>query len=91
MAFRFASCILNCYRLNCYGLNCYETRLLAFIKAIHVLKINNIDFNCDKLDIIINSIAMAEAPKSRLAEKPFLIEKQMAPGLPVTLTKDLAN
>ena len=68
-----------------------KQRLLAFIKAIHVLKINNINFNCDKLDIIIYIIAMAEATKSKLAENLFLIEKQMASGLPVTLTKVLAN
>jgi hypothetical protein len=54
---------------------------MGFIKSIHVLEINNINFNCDKLDIIINSIAMPEATKSKLAEKLFLIEKQMAPGL----------
>ena len=66
-------------------------RLLAFIKAIHVLKINNINFNCDKLDTIIYIIAIAEANKSKLAENLFLIEKQMAPGLPVAVTKVLAN
>ena len=54
---------------------------MGFIKSIHVLEINNINFNCDKLDIIINSIAMPEATKSKLAEKLFLIEKQMAPVL----------
>ena len=77
---------------------------MGFMKSNHVLGINNINLNCDKLDIIINSIAMPEATKSKLTEKLFLIEKQMAPGLLnllvfyqiyltllVTLTKVLAN